>query len=219
MLHYTSHCLPLHSSSAGPNKGEQTGIGYNKSLKVYTVPSPLALSSARIVQRTAALVGGPYVPAISYNGCQKAKSLLGALIATCTLALTYVFFVVPPLRWVLMRFLPKPGEGPSQELLDTGFIKVVGVGTGDGKDGSEAPAEVRVKFDLKESDPGYKGTALMVTEAAMCLLEGTNEQAPGAKVWNGGVLTPGAAFGGALVKRLNNLSNVVVEVVKEGVQK
>ena len=56
---------------------------------------------------------------------------------------------------------------------------------------------------MTNADAGYKGTAVILAESAMCLVEGANEQIGGAPVLMGGALTPASAFGGALVKRLN----------------
>lgn len=49
-------------------------------------------------------------------------------------------------------------------------------------------------------DPGYKLTSQMVAEAALCIALQRSEL-PGAQ---GGILTPAAALGSTLVKRLND---------------
>ena len=50
---------------------------------------------------------------------------------------------------------------------------------------------------LRGADPGYKGTAMMAAEAALCLaLEAPRLPS------KGGVLTPAAALGSVLVERL-----------------
>ena len=84
--------------------------------------------------------------------------------------------------------------------------------TGD-PEGKASPAEVEVKFSLSNADPGYKGTAIMLTETAMCLVEGSNEQFGDGPVLKGGVLTPASACGGALVKRLNANPHFDIRVV------
>ena len=175
--------------------------------------SPFAITDARIVRRSAAIVGGAYASSFSWNGCVKASSLLTAWIGTVVTSLFFGMLSFPPFRWLAKKLLPKPGEGPSEELRENGYFKFIGVGKGEVM-GDTPPAEVRVKFDVRGADPGYKGTAMMLTEAAMCLVEGTNEQVAGGNVWKGGVLTPASAFGGALVRRLNKQPNVVVEVLK-----
>jgi short subunit dehydrogenase-like uncharacterized protein len=81
---------------------------------------------------------------------------------------------------------PKPGEGPTKEERDTGYYDVLFVG--------EYPDGRRVLYSVKgDRDPGYGSTSKMIAETAIALTE-----VDGA----GGVTTPGAALGEALVKRL-----------------
>ena len=81
---------------------------------------------------------------------------------------------------------PKPGEGPTKEERENGFYDVLFVG--------EYPDGRTVKLAVKgDRDPGYGSTSKMISETALGLLE---SDAPG------GVTTPGAVLGEALVKRL-----------------
>ena len=57
--------------------------------------------------------------------------------------------------------------------------------------------------EFKGADPGYKGTAALAVEAALCLaLPAEREKTPG-RARGGGCLTPATALGGALVERMN----------------
>merc|ERR1712054_471324 len=104
-------------------------------------------------------------------------------------ALSYLFgltmfgvgIAIPPVRALLRKYvLPKPGEGPSEEFMNTGFLDVIGVATG--SDGSTAKSSIRFPVD-----PGYKDTARMAVEAGLALsLEGGKLADQ-----RGGVLTPG----------------------------
>jgi short subunit dehydrogenase-like uncharacterized protein len=81
---------------------------------------------------------------------------------------------------------PKPGEGPTKEERDTGFYDVLFVG--------EYPDGRRLLYSVKgDRDPGYGSTSKMIAETAIALTENDGP---------GGVTTPGAALGEALVKRL-----------------
>jgi short subunit dehydrogenase-like uncharacterized protein len=63
-------------------------------------------------------------------------------------------FFFPPLQWLLRKFvLPKPGEGPSEEFMDSGFLKVTGYGTG--SNGSKVKSMIYFP-----TDPGYRDTVL-----------------------------------------------------------
>jgi short subunit dehydrogenase-like uncharacterized protein len=91
---------------------------------------------------------------------------------------------------LLRRFaLPQPGQGPSRQAREAGRYEVVITGqTVDGR-----RLSVRVRGDR---DPGYGSTSKMISESALCLLQDVGREAT-----PGGVWTPGAAMGLALVRR------------------
>ena len=65
---------------------------------------------------------------------------------------------MPPVRTALGRFIPPPGEGPSEEAREKGFFKIdVHARTPDG--------ERYVCRIEAQGDPGYKATAVMFGEA------------------------------------------------------
>jgi short subunit dehydrogenase-like uncharacterized protein len=85
---------------------------------------------------------------------------------------------------------PKPGEGPSQAEREAGFYDVLFVG--ELPDGSSIRASV--KGDM---DPGYGSTSKMIAETALCLVRDV-------PVGPGGITTPAASLGAALIGRLEN---------------
>ena len=80
----------------------------------------------------------------------------------------------------------KPGEGPSKEERENGFYDILFIG--EYPDGRTVRASVQ-----GDRDPGYGSTSKMLAETGMALLG--NEGA-------GGVWTPGALLGDALIERL-----------------
>jgi len=94
--------------------------------------------------------------------------------------------------WLLRKlFLPVPGEGPSKKKRDEGYFKVLLVGYSDGKKIS--------CIVTGDRDPGYAGTAKMISESALSLiLEG--ESTPDVS----GVLTPASGIGDVVVNRLSD---------------
>ena len=81
---------------------------------------------------------------------------------------------------------PKPGEGPTKEERETGFYDVLFI--------AEYPDGRRAMLSVKgDKDPGYGSTSKMIAETAIALCEIDGP---------GGVTTPGAALGEALVERL-----------------
>ena len=81
---------------------------------------------------------------------------------------------------------PKPGEGPTKDERETGFYDVLFI--------AEYPDGRRAMLSVKgDKDPGYGSTSKMIAETAIALCEIDGP---------GGVTTPGAALGEALVERL-----------------
>ena len=87
---------------------------------------------------------------------------------------------------------PKPGEGPTKEERDNGHYDVLFVG--------EYPDGRSIRFGVKgRYDPGYGSTSRMIAETGIALLD-----CPA----GGGVSTPGALLGEALVKRLQDHAEI-----------
>lgn len=84
---------------------------------------------------------------------------------------------------------PRPGEGPTREERESGSYELLFVG----RDDAGHEAQVHVTGDR---DPGYGSTSKMVAEAALCLLGRDAQATPG------GIWTPAAAMGQALIDRL-----------------
>ncbi len=83
---------------------------------------------------------------------------------------------------------PQPGEGPSRAEREAGHYDLLFIGSA--SDGQSL--RVSVKGDR---DPGYGSTSKMIAEAAMCLLQ-EGSATPG------GIWTPAASLGHALIDRL-----------------
>ena len=111
----------------------------------------------------------------------------------CGKRLGFIFAAtIPPIRkHVLARFLPKPGEGPSKEMRDSGYFNILIKGES---------AHVKVKGF---QDPGYGETSKMLGESAMCLVQDGSELPE-----SFGVLTPASAMGDLLLERLRQAGMV-----------
>jgi short subunit dehydrogenase-like uncharacterized protein len=92
---------------------------------------------------------------------------------------------------------PKPGEGPSKHVRDTGSYDLLFVGVGE--NGRQVRSAVR-----GDRDP-YGATSKMIAECAICLLRDTPDVP-------GGIWTPGAAMGQRLIKRLVDHAGLTFEV-------
>ena len=95
-----------------------------------------------------------------------------------------------PTRALLDRALPDPGTGPSERTRRSGHFRIeVHTVTSTG---------VRyVAAVAAQGDPGYAATSVIFGEAALCLAQDELRSA-------GGVLTPAAALGSHLVRRLRS---------------
>lgn len=91
---------------------------------------------------------------------------------------------------------PKPGEGPTKEERENGFYDVLFV--------AEYPDGRTARLSVKgDKDPGYGSTSKMISETAIGLSEIDGP---------GGVTTPGAALGAALVDRLQQFAGLTFTV-------
>jgi short subunit dehydrogenase-like uncharacterized protein len=106
-----------------------------------------------------------------------------------------------PSRALIRRFaVPQPGQGPNQRQRETGRYEVIF----SGETASGQHLQATVKGDR---DPGYGSTSKLITEAALCLARDVAPDNPADQTapacTPGGVWTPGAAMGLALVRRLH----------------
>ena len=102
---------------------------------------------------------------------------------------------LPPTRALLKRFLPKSGEGPSEKIQQQGYFHIGLWGRGRAVTGEETVVFGGVS--AVGGDPGYRQTAKMVCEAALCLAC-DEEKLPKSY----GILTPSIAFGDTYMERL-----------------
>jgi short subunit dehydrogenase-like uncharacterized protein len=142
-----------------------------------TIDPLVVLRSARALER--------YGPDFSYSHYFVSKRLLtlaeiavggGAAIALAQL---------PPTRNALLKLAPA-GEGPSPERREKSWFRVRFVGEGGGR---------RVLTEVSGGDPGYTETAKMLAESALSLAQDDLPE-------RSGQLTPAAAMGEHLQRRL-----------------
>ncbi|WP_194952751.1 saccharopine dehydrogenase family protein [Sphingopyxis solisilvae] len=90
----------------------------------------------------------------------------------------------------------KPGEGPSKEERENGFYDILFIG--------EYPDGTTVRASVQgDRDPGYGSTSKMLAETGIALLANKGE---------GGVWTPGALLGDALIARLTEHAGLTFQV-------
>ena len=151
----------------------------------------MSFANTRVVRRSSALYDADqknYGSDFIFRELGSYPSKRSARLAS--LGLIFAFLVIStPLRHIVRRFLPKPGEGPDKVTRENGWFR--GLFKVEAEDG-----EVKYFQIYGDGDPGYKATAQMVCESAITLATSDNLN-------SGGVLTSAYGLGNALLERLN----------------
>ena len=154
----------------------------------------MAQINTRVVRRTNELLGFKYGKDFRYDeGMLISKGpsgFIGANIAAMGMKASTGLSGFKPTRKLLQKLLPKPGEGPSEETIQTGFFTIKLI--------AKHPYESQknlIGTVTGDQDPGYGSTAKMLAESALALAQ---DDLP----VEGGFWTPASAMGDALLKRL-----------------
>jgi short subunit dehydrogenase-like uncharacterized protein len=166
----------------------------------WVAPFVMAQVNTRIVQRSHALLGRPWGEGFTYDeamlmGGGPAGAAKAAAVAT-GLGGFAAAMAAPPIRSVLNRFLPQPGEGPSPEQQESGYFRLRFYGSA-GSDRIEAVVS-------GQGDPGYGSTGKMLGEAAATLVDTSGP---------GGFWTPSTAAPDDLFRALVDHADLSFEIV------
>lgn len=94
----------------------------------------------------------------------------------------------------------QPGDGPTQEERENGNYDAIFAG-------QNSEGELVISSVQGDRDPGYGSTSKMLAEAAICLLENPT-------LASGGLWTPAAAMGQALIDRLHAHAGLTFQIEK-----
>jgi short subunit dehydrogenase-like uncharacterized protein len=184
-----------------PTGGEAKAV-FDEGLSAWTMPFVMAPINTKVVRRSNALMGYPYGREFRYEEAMLTGSGVGGrIIASLGALATGVVMgalALEPTRWLLTKVLPKPGQGPSEKLRQTGGYELLFVG--ELSDGDELRLRVR-----GDGDPNTESTSKLMAEAALCLAQDDIDG-------GGGFWTPTSALGEALVSRViaNNVLHIEV---------
>ena len=181
------------------------GAEYDKTFDVWLAPFVMGAINTRIVHRSNGLQGARYGKEFTYDeAMMTGRGLKGRLAAygiTGGLGAFFTASAIKPTRWVVEKFVPQPGEGPSPEAQKAGFYDLRFVGrTEDGK--------TIITKVTGDRDPGYGSTGKMLGEAGMCLAF----DLPAEK--EGGFWTPSSLLNGSLMERLTSKAGLTFEVLE-----
>ena len=161
----------------------------------------MSFANTRVVRRSSALYEADqrsYGSNFIFKELGSYSSKRSARLVSFGLIVAFLI-ISTPLRHIVRRFLPKPGEGPDKKTRENGWFK--GFFKVEAEDG-----EIKYFQIYGEGDPGYKATAQMVCESAMTL-------AISEELDLGGVLTSAYGLGNPLLERLINSGIKFEEVI------
>jgi short subunit dehydrogenase-like uncharacterized protein len=192
----------------GPTQPDDTVAVFDEAVNSWAGPFVMAAINTKNVHRTNALRGHAYGRDFTYDERQlTGPGRSGELRARGLARVTQMqnrLLGFGPTRKLIGRFaLPQPGQGPSLHERETGSYEVWFSGQADGGEGLRAI----VKGDR---DPGYGSTCKLIAESALCLIREVHHSAT-----PGGIWTPAAAMGTALIERLNARAGLTFEMANE----
>ena len=161
---------------------------YDEVLESWVAPFVMATINTKNIHRSNLLLGHPYGEDFAYDEMfltgpgDDGEAMAKAIASDTSMA----------------EDPTQPGEGPSREERENGSYDVLFVGT----DADGNSARVSVQGDM---DPGYGSTSKMIAESAVCL-------ALDSELASGGIWTPAAALGSALIDRLQANAGLTFKV-------
>ena len=184
----------------GPDSGDIATAFYDDDFEAWVAPFIMAQINTRVVRRTNELLDYRYGKDFRYDeGTLTSKGpggFLGANAAALGFKAVNRLSAMKPTRSLLQRLIPKPGEGPSEEIITTGFFKIELLA----KHPTDQTKNLKATV-TGDQDPGYGSTAKMLAESALALAQ---DDLP----VQGGFWTPASAMGDALLERLPNNAGV-----------
>jgi short subunit dehydrogenase-like uncharacterized protein len=191
-----------HTPAERGRNADPTGVGYDAYLKKWVAPFLMGSINTRVVRRTQALLGSrfDYQEYSKYGSSRTARTVMIAGNVFQSIAASGFG------RRILKRLLPKPGEGPSEKVMNEGFFECEFIAT------DQNGGHVRGMFK-GQGDAGNRITVKCLCESAFLLAGLAAENAEVKPFAGGGVLTPVTGLGEGLVARLAK-AGITFEIVQ-----
>jgi short subunit dehydrogenase-like uncharacterized protein len=192
---------PGSAPRGGSRHGDPLLPVHDAGFDAWLAPFVMAPVNTRVVRRSAALLAGGDAPAydrdFEYDEYLRVGRGRGAALAATGLAAGLAAggasLRLAPVRALVRRVVPAPGQGPSERSMDGGSFRCDLLGR-------SASGRIERGRIAGRGDPGNRATTTFVCESALALATDT-DALPGDR-GAGGVLTPASALGDALARRL-----------------
>lgn len=199
------YALNPRDAPRGRDGPDQTAAEFDLDFERWTLPFMMAAINTRVVRRSNALAHFRYGEDFAYDEAILAPTGQGALkskLAAMAMSAGTASLTFAPIRTLATRFLPSPGEGPSQKQRESGFYDILL----HAKHPQDAAKDLRARV-TGDRDPGYGSTAKMLGESAVCLARDELSVA-------GGFWTPASAMGAPLTQRLQDNAGLDFSLVE-----
>jgi short subunit dehydrogenase-like uncharacterized protein len=190
----------------GPDGSDLMTARWDAAERAWVGPFVMASVNARVVRRSAWVLGEPWGAEFSYDEVSRfgagAAGWLRAAGTSAGLGGAVVAGSIGPLRELARRtVLPKPGDGPTREQREAGRFRMQ-------LSGRDSGGQERLRLEVRGTlDPGYGATAVMLAESGLAL---ACDRASLPE--RGGVLTPASGIGLRLRERLDATGIVTFSV-------
>ncbi len=169
-------------------------IKYIDDIKLWSAPFVMAIANTRVVRRSSEIHDknqASYGSEFKYQEYMMLKKYSSAFLLTAGLAV-FGLMLISPISGLFRKLFTKAGNGPNKKTRENGWFESIFIGKNKNNE----------KYKLRmfcKGDPGYKSTAKLICESALCLAL-NSENLPNTNA--GGVLTTSTGLGSTLIDRL-----------------
>lgn len=172
-------------------------VSRDQAAKCWTAPWLMQFIDTRVVNRSNALTNWSYGRDFVFTERLKVSNIFKAIMMAVLMMLFHLLLITPIVCKIVQLCIPSNAR-PSEWDLEHGHFQLLLLAKGQ-EASSGREVTIRGKINATGGDPGYKQTAKMATESAMCLVHDMDRLPQ-----TYGVLTPSVAMGDQLVQRLND---------------
>ena len=195
----------LNDSSRGTDGPERISAFFDDDFDAWVGPFVMAGVNTKVVRRSNELLAHQYGTDFQYSEGTLTRRGAGGFLGATGLGVgsgaVAALVSLGPTRSLLQKVLPKPGEGPTEDAINSGYFHIEMLG----KHPSDPSKNMRVEVKGNK-DPGYGSTAKMIAESALALAQDS-------LTVGGGFWTPASALGDSLLRRLPQSAGVTFDVL------